>query len=327
MIKLTSRLFLGGVLFLGLALIPAKAFAATLYLSPAKATVNVGDRVTLKVLVAGNSSMNGVAATFTLPPNFLAIESVSKSGSVLNFWATEPTFSKTTGQVKFEGVSLSGFQNNGAVALTITARALKEGTANANFQTGQVLANDGAGTDITSGFGGASIVIKKVATVTPPPVVTVAPVVTTTTPVTAPTIPVGAEVIDLSTKIPDIHAGLQDGRLAILGTSEYPKTEVKVSFISVDGAKVYVTGLTNTQGDFIIMVPQSLRNGAYAVNAVLGVESGNRSIASNILAIEVGQSIYVNLTWEMAAYLAMAATTILLLILLCVILFRRRQTV
>jgi hypothetical protein len=320
-----TKTFFWRLSFLGIFLvIPIVVQAATLSLSPAKAGVKVGDRLSVKVLVSGNTPMNGVGATVTIPPSIFAIDSVSKAGSVLGVWATEPTFSKQTGQVKFEGVSLSGFQNT-ATVLVINLRAIKPGVANAYFQAGQVLANDGNGTNITSGFTGASFTVNASPAPVEAPVVAPVPAVTVAT--TTPNLSIPVVATDLPTKLPEIRVGLQGDRLAIFGNSEYAKAEVQLSFIAVDGSKVFVTGSTNNQGDFVIVVPRSLKNGPYAVNAVLVPVGGAKSVASNILVIEVGHSLYLNLTWEMTAYLASAITTVLLLLILCIILLRRKQTI
>ena len=120
--------FAGLLIALGVfCLWPNNVSAAALFLNPTKGSYNVGDKIVVKVLASGNTSMNAVSGTLSVPPNQLVVDSISKAGSILNFWATEPSYSRSTGLVKFEGVSLSGFTGNSSPVLTITMHAIKEG--------------------------------------------------------------------------------------------------------------------------------------------------------------------------------------------------------
>src|SRR3989344_808049 len=127
--KNSMRSFLYAVVAIGVLAIPSTSLAAFLSLSPASGTYSVGDRITVKILVSSSdASINAVSGALS--------------------------FSNTTGTVNFEGVALAGFQGNAGTLVTMTFRALKAGSGAISFQSGQVLANDGQGTDITSGLSG-----------------------------------------------------------------------------------------------------------------------------------------------------------------------------
>lgn len=143
-------------------LLPATSFAATLSLSPASGSYAVGDRITVKVLVSSPSaSVNAVSGELSFSSSVLSVESVSKTASILNFWPIEPSISQSAGTVNFEGIAISGFQGSAGTVVSATFRAVREGTGKISFDNGQILANDGQGTDITSGLSGASFTITK----------------------------------------------------------------------------------------------------------------------------------------------------------------------
>ncbi len=144
--------------------------AASISFSPSGDTVSVGERITVRVTVATDTPLNAISGDITIPPSSFTIESVSKSGSVLNFWVTEPSISRTTGVVHFEGVILNGFQGTGTV-LTFVIRPTTVGTSTVSFSNAQILANDGEGTNITGNLSRAVFTIEPAKTLTPKEVI------------------------------------------------------------------------------------------------------------------------------------------------------------
>ena len=142
-------------------LAPIFVSGATLSVTPSNGTFEVGDRVPVRVLVSGGESINAISSELNIPTSIFSIESVSKAGSALNFWVSEPFYSNSTGVVKFEGVTLGGFQGNTGTVVTIYLRAIKVGSGKINFVSGQVLANDGLGTNVTQGIFGANFTINE----------------------------------------------------------------------------------------------------------------------------------------------------------------------
>lgn len=299
--------------------LPGVGYAATLYLSPAAGTYEVGERILVQALVSGDVSLNAASALITVPPDLLAIESVSKSGSILNFWVTDPSVSRAAGTAQFEGVSLSGFQGSRGLLVTLTLKALAPGSAAVSFSTGQVLANDGQGTDITGSKSGAAFTIVP-ASVKAPPKPAPAPAKVEPVEELAPEVLVPIVVTPRTT--PDILLGVRDGKSAILGTTGSPHTGVLVHFESDAGTLVYVMTETDGLGSFAVHVPASLRSGTYTVTAFSKLTDGSYSDASNVITVGVGTILYGDFTWQSAAYLA-AGLALLFALIIAYLLTRR----
>ena len=148
--------FLALLLFL-----PLSADAASLYLSPASLTLTPGQVGTFTVYVESSAqAMNAVSGSIFV--NGATASGASKAGSIVSFWAAEP--SAAGSQVSFEGVVLSpGYTGAAGKVLSFSVRAAAAGTYSANFISGSVLANDGKGTDITSGTRGGTITVSAAA--------------------------------------------------------------------------------------------------------------------------------------------------------------------
>lgn len=143
-------------------LLPALVHAATLGFSPSSGTYSIGQTfsVTVRVNAAGKA-MNAAEATLTFPTDLLTLKSVSKSGSILQYWATNPSGSNASGRVVFSGgLPSPGYSGSSGALIAITFQAKAAGTASLKITGGSVLANDGLGTNILTGSGSASFTIK-----------------------------------------------------------------------------------------------------------------------------------------------------------------------
>jgi hypothetical protein len=131
-------------------LFPQVLFAADISLIPAQGSFQTGDIFTVDIDVTGNDqAINAVSGALTFPADKLAVKSISKNGSIIKLWAEEPSFSNTTGMVKFEGVILNpGFSDAKGKVLSVTFQAKKEGNVSVIIASGQVLANDGNATNV-----------------------------------------------------------------------------------------------------------------------------------------------------------------------------------
>lgn len=137
--------------------------AATLSFTPAIGTYSENTSFSVGVYVGSlDTSMNAASGTVTFPTDKLQVVSVSKSNSIVDFWAQEPSFSNTSGTVKFEGVVLPpGFQGGNGRIITINFKGKASGVAEVKTVGGQVLANDGVGTSILSAATGAVFTIRE----------------------------------------------------------------------------------------------------------------------------------------------------------------------
>ncbi len=112
--------------------LPWSAFAANLILSPATGNYEVGDRVAIKVSVSSDKPFNAVSGVLSFPAVF-SVDSVSKIGSVLDFWVTEPIISRTNNTIKFEGLALGGFNGASGTVLVVNLKAVKAGSGTFSY--------------------------------------------------------------------------------------------------------------------------------------------------------------------------------------------------
>ncbi len=140
------------------------AWAATVFLSPSSSSYFQNKTFSVTVYVSSDKqSLNAVSGNLTFPNDKLEVVSVSKSGSIFNFWVQEPSFSNANGKISFEGVVLNpGFQGNSGRLVSVNFKTKSSGSAKVAFSAASVLANDGKGTNILSGTSGATFSIKAV---------------------------------------------------------------------------------------------------------------------------------------------------------------------
>lgn len=140
------------------------ASGASLLLISSKNTVAPGETFSLSVLVASESeAMNAASGVLVFPKDKLEAISIQK-GALFNFWLKEPGYSNQQGKANFEGIVLNpGYKGKAGKIITIAFRAKAVGTAQISISNGEVLANDGKGTNILSGLGKLTINVKEAA--------------------------------------------------------------------------------------------------------------------------------------------------------------------
>ena len=307
--KYLKKLFL--LIFFFLTCAPFSSFAATLSVSPASGTHEVGERFTVRVIAASADPFNAVSLSLLFPPSLFSLDSVSGTGSLISFWVKEPTISSVAGTVTLEGVTPGGIKQSSGTVVSVTLHGKSVGTDTVSFQSGQILANDGQGTDITGQMTGAKFTIisatPKVSPTTKVPTTSKIPTTpkVVSTPTITPTLTVTPEIKpEIETRqpeptlnAPEITLGEKYGAQAITGTSEYSKKQVLITFLSSEGAKIFITGNTDEDGSFTLVMPRSLKHGNYAVTARLLGEAGISGGDSNIIAVSVG-NIFSDVGWE-----------------------------
>lgn len=180
----------------------ASVFAATFSLSPSAGTYSVGQTIAVNVVLATPAqSVNAVSGKLTFNPSLLQAVSISKAGSIIQIWASEPTFSNSEGSVSYEGVVPNpGYQGSNGRIVTIYFKVKTSGVkASVIFGSASALANDGMGTNILKGSTNAEFTLEEAvipepvaAPVKPKPTTSVKPAATTT--IEKETIPVAAEL-------------------------------------------------------------------------------------------------------------------------------------
>lgn len=145
------------------------AFAADIFLGIDKNQVNVNDTVSAVVYVnTAGVPINSAEGIVGFSTDILSVESVSLGGSVFSIWVEQPSFSNAIGTVSFNGGSPNpGFNGARGAIIRITFRAKKAGAVNLTFNSANVYANDGLGTDVTSARRGASVEVVERSVVPP----------------------------------------------------------------------------------------------------------------------------------------------------------------
>jgi len=146
-------------------------FAADIFLGSDKSEVRVNDTFSVTVFVnSAGASVNSAEGIISFPNSLVSVESVSMSGSVFSIWVEQPTFSNSAGIVSFNGGSPNpGFNGARGAVVRVTFKAKVKGTATLSFSGASVYANDGLGTDVTSGRRGTSVIIGDSVAVPLPP--------------------------------------------------------------------------------------------------------------------------------------------------------------
>jgi len=149
------------ILTFSIALNEVNAAGASLYLSPSTGIYTVGSIFSVAIEVdSGGEAINAAEGTLTFDPKKLNVVSVSKSGSIFTLWTTEPTFSNSTGTIKFGGGTSKNFEGTSGIIITINFRGKTAGAINVDFFTGSVLAADYKGTNILASMVSGNYVIQ-----------------------------------------------------------------------------------------------------------------------------------------------------------------------
>jgi hypothetical protein len=295
--------------------LPGIVGAASLFVDPSDGVYEVGDHIVLKIKVSSDVPINAISSDIIFPTSNVMVESLSKSGSIIDFWVNEPTFSKGSGLVHLEGVSLSGFKGSAGTVLSVGLKVINTGQINVLFKSGQILANDGQGTDLTNNLSGGNFTLNEAKV---KPVVQKAVVDTKkeqTTLVEENNLEKSKLLIESKQvlKEPYIYYGNKYGNPAILGTSDYPSSKVLLTFISQEGNKLFIVGNTDSSGEFVLTVPSSLKSNKYKVTAVIIKEDKSESKFSNEIIIQVG-SIFGDLDFKVKVAFVLLICSLLYLI-------------
>ncbi|MCK4539732.1 hypothetical protein KAU09_01095 [Candidatus Parcubacteria bacterium] len=135
----------------------SQAGGAVLFLSPSTGDYNVGRSFTVSVAVnsGGGSGINAAEGSIKYDNSYLTVSKLSDTGSIFKLWTTDPTYSNSAGTISFGGGSPGPYKGTNGTIFTITFSTKKIGTTEVKFSSGIVLAADGKGTNIFSGFGNA----------------------------------------------------------------------------------------------------------------------------------------------------------------------------
>ncbi len=184
-------------------------YAATLSFTPSAGQYSVGQTLAVAVLLSStNQSANAMSASLSFPRDLLTVTSISKAGSIVSLWATEPQFSNSAGTISFEGIIPNpGFQGAGGRLITIYFRINTVGKAPIIITNSSVLANDGQGTNILTNVNNAEFSLAAAPErVVPPTPTPTPPSKAPTVPKTTDTPPVAVSTSSTATSTPEASA-------------------------------------------------------------------------------------------------------------------------
>jgi len=139
----------------------AEIKSASLYISPALQTNEIDEEFPIEIKInSAGQFINSAEGALDFDKTKLQAKSISKSGSVFRFWATEPSFNNEKGTIIFAGgLTTPGFKAESGTLFTVYFKPKAVGAAPINFSSGAILANDGQGTNIITALGNSKITV------------------------------------------------------------------------------------------------------------------------------------------------------------------------
>jgi hypothetical protein len=123
------------------------ARAAEVFFTAATEEVKVGQLVRVEMaLDSENEKINAVSGALVFSEENLALKAVEDGGSIINFWIDRSVV-KEGRATMFSGITPGGYQGNKGNLLSFVFEAIKPGSAQISLNKGQVLLNDGTGSE------------------------------------------------------------------------------------------------------------------------------------------------------------------------------------
>jgi hypothetical protein len=163
-----KKILIFGILALFLIFDLQTAEAATLFMLPKAAELQIGQTFDLEVRVnTENQGFNAAQAVIQFPKDILEVKSIDSSpgGTIFNFWLEEPQFSNADGKISFIGGVTNGVIGASIQILKIKFTVKGVGNDNIVISDAAITASDGSGTNILSTVE-ASQVLSKPASIT-----------------------------------------------------------------------------------------------------------------------------------------------------------------
>ena len=115
---------------------------------------SVGDAIPVVLEVSTKTSINAVGGTIVFAPDIIVADSVTRSSSIIDLWSEEPVISNQSGTIHFSGgivgTNVSEGGSHGPV-FVVNFHAVKSGKVVVGLKDGELLANNGEGTNVLSG--------------------------------------------------------------------------------------------------------------------------------------------------------------------------------
>lgn len=133
------------------------ANAATLRLTPPTGTFAIGSTFDVSIFLnTQGQTINALDIILRFSPAQLQVVSPTTGRSIIDVWASQPSFNNATGEIRLQGGTPGGINTSQGLISTITFRARQIGPTALRFDdNSRVLLHDGKGTDILRDVQGA----------------------------------------------------------------------------------------------------------------------------------------------------------------------------
>jgi len=131
--------------------------------------LTVGESADITLVAQTNIPVNVVGGSLTFTPDIISIESIDRSNSVVDIWSEEPLISAPTGIVQFSGGIISedaAEKLNGKIFST-KLKMQRVGMGTVTLKNPELLANNGEGTNVVSGYSLIKFYVRAVGTPSP----------------------------------------------------------------------------------------------------------------------------------------------------------------
>ncbi len=165
LLGITTFLFL-----LPLASAGALAYSGSLSFSPSSGSKYVGSSFSVGIYAGtGGIAANTFNADLRFPSDKLEVTSIGTGGSICSLFPFQPSYSNSSGTADVQcGIPTPGFNGSSGYIATVNFRAKTTGSATISAaNSSQILANDGAGTNILTSLGSATFTISQPPTSAP----------------------------------------------------------------------------------------------------------------------------------------------------------------
>lgn len=153
-----DRFILVILIFAGMVLGALRGEAAVLRLSPGAGSFVLGSTFDVSIILnTQDISINTAEVELRFPPDKLQLVNPSLGKSIVEIWASPPTYSNQEGRIYLVGgIPAPGITTSEGIVQSFTFRVIAPGEAKLSFgDATSVLANDGLGTDVLKQVGPA----------------------------------------------------------------------------------------------------------------------------------------------------------------------------
>ncbi len=128
--------------------VPKFSFGAEFIASSSAENIHAGDQFEVDILLnTQGENANAVGGTVVYPSNLLQLNEIRDGNSLVNFWIDAPT--STANGVIFSGITPGGYEGSTGKILSLVFTAQAAGAGNISVTNGQLLRNDGSGSEIS----------------------------------------------------------------------------------------------------------------------------------------------------------------------------------